>query len=178
MNGEIWKDVQDYEGLYQVSNLGRVKSLSNRSNHKNELILKPAVVQGYKKVNLYKKSIGKIFPVHRLVAVAFIENPMNKEMVNHIDGNKLNNCIDNLEWNTAKENTIHAIKNKLIIPKKGNECKRSIQVAQIDILTNKILKTYGSYREAERLTGIPHSNIRKCIMGKFKQTGGYGWIKL
>ena len=92
---EIWKDVNGYEGLYQVSNLGRVKSLENRSNHKKEMIMRFAKIKGYNKVTLSKNSESKSYPVHRLVATAFIENPDNKPHVNHIDGDKTNNNADN-----------------------------------------------------------------------------------
>ena len=175
---EIWKDIKGYEGLYQISNQGRVKSLKNRSNHRNEIILKQATVQGYKKVYLFKDAKGKIYPVHRLVAINFISNPLNKEEVNHINGDKSNNCVDNLEWNTKKENQTHCIKTGLRIMKKGSSNKLSKKVAKVDINTNEIIEIYGSYREAERLTGIAHSNIRKCILGIYKQMGGYKWKEI
>ena len=107
---EIWKDVVGYEGLYQVSNLGRVKSLErlDKNNHPvKEKILKQAcdgVGKGYLYVNLGRMGRGKI---HRLVAEAFIPNPYNKPEVNHIDGNTKNNRVDNLEWVTHQENCIH-----------------------------------------------------------------------
>lgn len=175
---EVWKDIFGYEGLYQVSTLGRVKSLGNRSNHRNEIILKPAVVQGYLKVNLYKNSKGKIWSIHRLVALTFLKNSNNKPEVNHIDGNKKNNCLDNLEWNTKNENQKHCVATGLRRPKKSFECKLSVQIAKVDIKTNKILHVYGSYREAERITGVAHSNIKKCVKGYFKQMGGYKWIEV
>ena len=175
---EEWKNISGYEGLYQVSNLGRIKSLSHRSNHRNELILKPAIVQGYKKVNLCKNGKSKIYPVHRLVAIAFIENKENKPEVNHVDGNKLNNCINNLEWNTKSENQKHCISTGLRIMKKGFENKLSKKVAKVDINTGEILKIYGSYREAERTTGIAHSNIKKCVNGFYQQMGGFKWKEI
>lgn len=178
MQNEIWKDIEGYVGLYQVSNLGRIKSLANRSNHKDEVILKPATVQGYKKVNLYKNSNGKIYPVHRLVATAFISNEFNKEEVNHIDGNKNNNCVENLEWNTKKENQIHCVKTGLRIMPKGINSKLSKKVAKIDIQNGKIIEIYNSYREAERMTGIAHSNIKRCVTGKYKQVGGFKWKEI
>ena len=102
---EIWKDIHDYEGLYQVSNMGNVKSLSPNLKHRkgkpNELIMhKTMSSTGYMHVQLYKnhKAITKL--VHILVATAFIDNPENKPEVNHIDGNKRNNAIENLEWVT------------------------------------------------------------------------------
>ena len=105
---EIWVDIKDYRGIYQISNMGRVKSF-----HKNrERILKNAIgTTGYYYVQLYKNCAFKNEKVHRLVARAFTPNPSNLPCVNHIDSNKLNNCIKNLEWCTHGENITHAIKN-------------------------------------------------------------------
>ena len=97
---EVWKDVKGYEGLYQVSNFGRVK--------RDEFILKPIDSHGYKYVHLCNKNHErKNQAIHRLVALTFIHNPSNLPQVNHIDGNKSNNLITNLEWVTAKENAYH-----------------------------------------------------------------------
>lgn len=174
---EIWKDIEGYEGLYQVSNYGRVKSLKNKSNHKNELIMKQAIVCGYKKICLSKNSIQKMYSVHRLVAIAFIKNPLNKEEVNHKDGNKQNNKANNLEWVTSSENMKHAFKKRLSKQKIGKENPRSIQVVKISLKSGKELKVYGSLHEAERKTGVKYTNISKCINGEYKQAGGYKWKK-
>lgn len=116
-NKEIWKDIQGYEGLYQVSNLGRIKSL------KKEKILKPSVQyinkhKNYKrlKVSLTKNHIKKDFMVHQLVARAFIHNPNNYNLINHIDGNTLNNYVSNLEWCAQKYNVQHSISRQLKKP--------------------------------------------------------------
>lgn len=116
-NKEIWKDVVGYEGLYQVSNLGRIKS-----GYK-PIILQSGVCRGYLIVNLYKNKKGLSRKVHRLVAQAFIPNPENKPTVNHKDGNKQNNCVDNLEWATVKEQNIHANKTGLMENAKKKESK-------------------------------------------------------
>lgn len=100
LENEIWKDIIGYEGLYQVSNLGRVKNPFK--------ILKSAIDRyGYEKVSLTKNKISKSFKVHRLVAINFIPNPENKDSVNHIDHNKLNNLPENLEWVNHRENMNH-----------------------------------------------------------------------
>jgi hypothetical protein len=109
---EIWKDVPGYEGLYQVSNIGNIKSLPKR-RVKEDKILKfnINVRHNYASVVFTKDGIKKSLRVNRLVALAFIPNPKNKCFVNHIDSNRLNNRIENLEWVTVKENSEHALKN-------------------------------------------------------------------
>jgi len=112
---EIWKDIIGYEGLYQCSeysNFRRKNSLKILSVHLNK--------SGYYIVRLYKNGKGKSFIAHRITATAFIPNPENKETVNHIDGDKLNNHVSNLEWNTRSENIRHADKNGLRIMPKGD----------------------------------------------------------
>lgn len=172
---EIWKDIKGYEGLYQVSNLGRVKSLRNRSNHKSELVLKQSVVMGYSVVSLSKDSVEKSYKVHRLVANAFIENPNNRPQINHKDGNKQNNTVENLEWVTAKENIKHAFRTGLTHAQKGAENSRSRAVMQIDTNTGKTISVYNGLREAERETWIPHGNIGRVAQHKWLSAGGYRW---
>lgn len=106
---EIWKDIISYEGLYQISNKGRVKSLSGKSANINkaEIILKPYITRGYFMVRFSKKGKEKAHYIHRLIAEAFIDNPNNKPQVNHINFKKLDNRIKNLEWVTNRENTQH-----------------------------------------------------------------------
>lgn len=111
---EIWKDIENYEGIYQVSNLGRVKSLERKHNPIEKIMT--AYVNhsnGYFQIGLKKNKTRTMNKVHRLVALAFLSNPENKKTVNHIDGNKLNNNVENLEWATYSENVTHAYQNKL-----------------------------------------------------------------
>ena len=112
---EEWRDIGGYEGLYQVSNLGRVRSLRDKNNKKRELILKPKIMRnGYLKVDLCKNGKQKTFTVHRLVATVFISNPKNFPVVNHKDENKLNNNVSNLEWCTVLYNNCYGTRLKKV----------------------------------------------------------------
>ena len=109
MDDEEWRDVVDYEGLYMVSDHGRVKSLPKRTSHRGEHIMNtPVGSGGYLYVHLRKDGRNTQKLVHRLVADAFIANEYDKPQVNHIDGNKRNNSVENLEWSTPSENQLHA----------------------------------------------------------------------
>ena len=166
---EIWEWIEGYEGKYQVSNLGRVRSVdrwrANRSNGyiQKGQILKANLDHGYERVNLYKNGKMKHCRVHRLVAQTFLENPFGKEQVNHIDGNKRNNRLDNLEWCTPKENNQHAIDNKL----------KSLESSNKEIYCFQNGKTYKSLTLAAKELGLYKSNICKVCKGKRKSTGGY-----
>ena len=168
---EEWKDIKGYEGLYQVSNLGNIKRLESivetgnikysRKTKYYEHLLKPSNHSaGYKVVKLHKRDKY----VHRLVAEAFIENPKNKPFVNHIDGNKTNNNVNNLEWCTQKQNVIHAFNNDLIKTRK--------MVYQLD-KKNNLIRTWNSVSEAINATKIKH--ISSACTGRRKTAGGYIW---
>lgn len=120
-NNEIWKDCVGYEGKYQVSNLGNVRSISNNKGTYQERLLsqRQTTTSNYLYVNFTVKDVTTHHSVHRLVAKAFIANPSNKATVNHIDGNKLNNNVCNLEWNTYSENLKHAYANGLNKPSRS-----------------------------------------------------------
>ena len=126
---------------------------------------------GYLIVTLCHEGIRKNKRVHRLLGEAFIPNPQNKAHINHIDGNKLNNCITNLEWNTPTENTNHAIKLGLYDPSKS----RNTAVIQICKDTGKQLAEFSSIHEAERVTGTASQNIWKVCNGKRKSAGNFAW---
>ena len=127
---EEWRDIEGYEGLYQVSNLGRVKSLNYRGCKGNISILKPRLTKkGYETINLCKDGKVKNVRIHRLVAQSFISNPNNLPVVNHKDENKLNNNVDNLEWCTCQDNLLHSFR---VLNRKP-----SITNAKIIKLTNK-----------------------------------------
>lgn len=179
---EIWKDIQGYEGLYQVSNLGRVKSLEKsitmidgRTRRQKEKILKLQVSKhGYNVITLWNSKIPKQFKVHRLVAVAFIDNLDNLPQVNHIDENKLNNKVENLEWCTALENNLHsniALKRQ----QAGTEAtKKSVNQYQLD---GTFVANYESVSEASRQIRKPQgrTSISRCCDGKLKTYSGYVW---
>jgi len=129
---EIWKDIKEYEGLYQVSNLGRIKSMEKKSIGKSnslriltEKILKCNVdAKGYKFISLWKNGEKKrIVKIHKLVAETFIPNPLNLSQINHIDGIKSNNVVYNLEWCTASQNIKHAYDNGLKTQSKESKNK-------------------------------------------------------
>lgn len=122
---EVWKDIKGYYGIYEVSNFGNVKSLHSR----NFGMILNKINDNYLYVNLFYKKKRLKIGIHRLVAIAFIPNPENKPQVNHIDGDKLNNNVSNLEWSTSKENIIHSYKNNLQI--KGNHKLTKEQVVEI-----------------------------------------------
>lgn len=173
----IWKDIVGYEGIYQVSNTGAVKRIGMYTNQtgktwSSERLLKPSIKEnGYMIVGLSKNGKVSAKYIHRLVAMAYIDNPLNKPTVNHKDGNKKNNNIDNLEWTTYLENNIHSIK---ILNRDTKNSSDSKSVLQYD-LNGNFIKEYPSMREAERQTGI--CGIDKvCANAKYRKTaGGYIW---
>ncbi len=179
---EIWRDIAGYEGLYQVSNLGRVKSLerpvaakSGTKRTVRERILKSAPDRdGYLLVNLYDSSRKmKTFLVHRLVCEAFHENPENKPCVNHIDENKVNNAESNLEWCTVAENNAHGTRNARI----GKAVARALSkpVGQYTRDGKLLIKVWQSTHEVERQLGFAHPNIIAVARGKIKTAYGYVW---
>jgi len=178
---EVWKDVKGYEGLYQVSNMGRVKSLERTVIRKNgkkqtirERILKPIVGQdGYLLVNLYDSSgKRKSFYAHRLVCETFLDNPENKPCVNHIDENKTNNVVSNLEWCTYKENNNYGTRNARIA--KANVKNKSKPVGQY-IRDGELVKVWQSTMEVQRQLGFDNGVISKVARGKRKTAYGYVW---
>ena len=173
----MWKAIRGYEGYYEVSDCGEVRSVDryvkNRGNFMRRLTGKTmeqtVAANGYCVVNLRKNRTSNVVCVHRLVSEAFIENPEHKETVNHIDGNKLNNNVTNLEWSTYSENNTHALKTNLRKPR-GNK------IFQYDKNGN-LVSTYQSACEASRTTGIGRELISACLNHYIQSAGGFVWIK-
>lgn len=172
MKQEIWKDVTGYEGLYQVSNLGRVRSLTRykriMTGHIN--------TWRYRQVTLTKNKIKKMFSVHRLVAEAFIPNPENKPEVDHINTLRDDNRVENLRWVSSSENSLNPItrrhKSAALLGKKASELSRkkmsvssSKKVNQYD-LSGKFIKTWGSIKDAAAFYGRTATLIRTSIKDK------------
>ena len=165
---EIWKDIKGYVGLYQVSNLGRFKSLprntKNQYKYKERILKLSEDKDGYLLVNLN----GKTFRSHVIVAQTFIKNDDNKPQINHIDGNKKNNNIDNLEWVTNRENIIHAYKNGLIKPMAHPK-----SIYSIDKYGNK--EYFLSVYEASKKEKVAITAISNCLHERSKSCKGKKW---
>lgn len=178
---EIWKDIKGYEGLYQVSNLGEIRSLDHttiiRDDKKNRVyerrkkgrILKPfSSKRGYLKVTLTKNKKTKDVKIHRIVATTFLDNPLNKRDINHKNGIKTDNRIVNLEWATHQENMQHAFKTGLISKFK------KIKIKQYDI-HGKFIKEYESISEASRELNIKIAGLSKSLKSGNHKYKGFLW---
>ena len=169
---ETWKNIKGYEGLYQVSNMGRVKSLERKVRHGRtvkERILKPYMDRGgYLLVRLCAGGKKKTLKVHRLVCEAFHDNPDNKSDVNHINEDKTDNRASNLEWSTRRENLNHGTRNE----RSAKALSKPICQYTLD---EKIVKTWASLTEVKRQTGFGQSNISEVANGNRKTAYGFIW---
>lgn len=158
---EIWRNIEGYEGLYKISNKGRVKSLYNGS----ERILRPSwMTGGYLYVVLCKNGNQSNQRIHRLVAKAFIPNPENLPEINHKDENKKNNCVENLEWMRHIDNCNYGSRNERL-------SRKLLQYSK----DGKFIMEWPGAHEVERVLGIDQGNISKCCKGKLKSSGGFIW---
>ena len=175
---EIWKDIPNYYGLYQASNLGRIKSLERidvRGHRVKEKILKPTINhKGYYKVPLCKNSKVKKCSVHRLVWEAFNGQIPEGLQVNHINEIKTDNRLSNLNLMTCKENCNWGTHNERVAKKMTNRKDLSKPVLQFT-LDGILIKEYPSINQVERELGFDQGNIVKCCNGKYKQMYGYIW---
>ena len=169
MKKEIYKDIKGYEGEYMVSNRGNVYSC------KRNIILKPAIAKGYLRVGLYKDGVRKYFLVHRLVAEAFIPNPKNLPVINHLDEDKTNNDVSNLEWTTSKENTRYSCKGT-----KSGKIVAILPLGEIKIFKNLISATDWVASEFHTTGNSANICIKRLLDGKSKSNRAYGiiWKKL
>lgn len=189
---EVWKDIDGYDGYYQVSNMGRVRSVDRIVNgrwgdtFRKGIVLKQKTNnKGYKMVDLHKDGKPKTYQVHRLVAESFIPNPNNNPIINHKDENKLNNHVDNLEFCTQSYNINYGTRNERSAEKNTNHPSRSKPVLQFT-KDGEFVAEYPSVAEAHRHTGIYQNNIYQCCIGNKlkdgrgnyytrKSTGGFIW---
>lgn len=170
---EQWKEIKGYEGIYEISNLGNVKSLKRivkgrwgNTKISSKILVPAKDKDGYSVVALCKNGGQKVSKIHRLVAEAFIPNPNNFIQINHKDENKTNNNVSNLEWCNAKYNSNYGTRTNRI---KEKTSKKVIQYEK----NGEVVAFYDSVNQAKRTTKISH--IYDCCNGKLKQVGGYIW---
>lgn len=168
---EEWKPIKGYEGLYEVSNLGRVKSLGKGKNRnsKGRILKAHKSSKDYLYARLCKEGKTKSYYVHRLVAIAFVDNPEGYNEVNHKDENKENNCADNLEWCNRQYNMTYNGRAKRVAEK----LKKPIFSVDKE---SGLIMYWESTREAERCTGISNVSICNCLKGKRNSAGGFLWF--
>ena len=170
---EVWKDIEGYEGLYQASTYGRIRSLDRRDCRGNRIkgtIIKPrSINSGYFIVHIRDRNgKRKGALVHRLVALTFIEQHEGKTQVDHIDENKKNNAVENLRWATPKENTNHGTGIKRAAMSRSKPVKQMTD-------DGLFLRAFSSSAEAHRQTGASQGAISSCCKGKQAHAGGYRW---
>ena len=172
---EIWKDIPNYYGIYQASNFGRIR------NAKTLSIRKPINYGLYYTIELSNNGKKKLFLVHRLVAITFLPNPLNKREINHIDGNKHNNKVDNLEWATRKENAMHSARTGLQTKEQFRKAilsmKKVNERAIVQLKNGNVIARYSSLRDACRKLGMSCGYLSDFINGKTrcKKAYGYEW---
>lgn len=176
----MWRQIEGYEGYYEVSDEGSVRSVDRfiTDSNGNTRFLRGSIMKlseatsrdntnGYLVVNLHKNHKSSVIPVHVLVANAFIPNEQNKPTVNHKDGNKHNNRVSNLEWSSYSENNTHAIETGLRKP-------RGTKVEQYTT-SGEYVATYKSVTEAARKTGFSRGGISHCVNGRSSTSSGFVW---
>ena len=176
---EIWKDIPNFEGLYKISNIGNIAS-NIKISGKSKILKQSRSSTGYFHVQLYKDGKAYTCNVHRLVASAFIPSIEGKPQINHKDGNKANNSVDNLEWVSASENQIHSINNGLrskspMTDRKGKDNPNSKTILQYTI-NGSFVQEWASIADIARNFHCNASSISACVNGRNKTAKGYMWI--
>lgn len=182
MEEEIWKPIKNYEGIYEVSNFGNIKSLSRKvkvgiknndfATRKEKILSQTSRKDGYKRASLSKNKKTKSYYVHRLVAEAFVDNLNKDKYINHKDENKSNNNANNLEWCSFEYNINYGTRNKRA--SKNLIGKNSKPVCQYDYEGN-LIKKWNSILEIEKELGFSASNICACCKGRYKGMYNYIW---
>lgn len=181
MEEEVWKDVKGYEGLYQVSDKGRIRSVDRVVNtcygskmYIKSKILKPVKYKGgYLRIDLCKEGTKRLYLIHRLVAEAFLPNPDNLPCVNHKDEIPYHNNVDNLEYCTQKYNINYGTRTQRMVEKQINHPNKSKKVYQYT-LDNQLVKVWDSTKECQR-NGFDNSRISACCRGENKTHKGFRW---
>jgi len=186
---EVWKDIEGYEGLYQVSSLGNVRSLNYQKRGYAKNLTPKVNNRGYEWVELRKNGKKKQFVIHRLVGEAFLENPNNYPIINHKDENKTNNKVDNLEWCTLSYNVKYSMERhperyKVSFSHKGNRAKRdfyklktkyaNVHINQLSIM-GEFIKQWFNFAELKHAKNYHNTSIKECCEGKRKTAYGYRW---
>lgn len=169
---ELWKDIDGWTGKYQISNLGRVKTLNYKRTKKEKIMTGITDIRGYKSISFREGGAGskqKHFLIHRLVAKKFVPNPDNKPFVNHIDGDRSNNAAKNLEWVTRSENEMHKI---YILGKSSGTC-----IPPQKVLCVETGEKFISQSSAARAKGVTQSSISYAVCSG-RKSAGYHWRKV